>query len=68
MTWMGGMRGGVGKRYKEGEDICIHLADALCCTAETNTMLLVSQIQKRIFQLSDQIGGQIVNNIPESRQ
>ena len=64
---MGGMRGGVGKRYKEGEDICIHLADALCCTAETNTMLKsnYSQTQKRIFQLSDQIGGQIVNNIPE---
>ena len=23
----------------EGRDICIHIADSLCCTAETNTTL-----------------------------
>ena len=26
-------------RVKEGGDICIHIADLLCCTAETNTTL-----------------------------
>ena len=31
---------GEGEREaKEGGDICIHIADSLCCTAETNTTL-----------------------------
>ena len=29
--------GGMGKW--EGGDICVHIADSLCCTAETNTTL-----------------------------
>ena len=32
--WDGG-----GRDAEEGGDICIHIADALCCTAETNTTL-----------------------------
>ena len=30
---------GVGREGQEGEDICIHVADLLCCAAETNTTL-----------------------------
>ena len=33
---MGGMGSG-GREVREGGDICIHIADSLCCTAETNT-------------------------------
>ena len=32
--WDGGAR-----EVQEGEDICIHIADSLHCTAETNTLL-----------------------------
>ena len=37
----GPQRGGIeGQREaQEGEDICIHIADSYCCTAETNTAL-----------------------------
>jgi len=35
----GGMGRGGGRKVPEGEDICIHIADSLCCTAETNTPL-----------------------------
>ena len=37
----GPQRGGMGGRREaqEGEDICIHIADSYCCTAETNTTL-----------------------------
>ena len=28
-----------GKEIQKREDICIHIADALCCTAGTNTTL-----------------------------
>ena len=28
------------KKILKRWDICIHMADSLCCTAETNTMLL----------------------------
>ena len=28
-----------GREAEEGGDICIHRADSLCCTAETNTTL-----------------------------
>ena len=35
--WEGG--GGGGRDVQEGGDICTHLADSLCCTAETNTTL-----------------------------
>ena len=35
---MGGMAGGLGE-VQEGGDICIHIADSLHCTAETNTTL-----------------------------
>ena len=29
-----------GKEAQEGGDICIHIVDSLCCTAETNITLL----------------------------
>ena len=32
---MGGMGSG-GREVQKGGDICIHIADSLCCTAETN--------------------------------
>ena len=35
--WDGG--GGRGREVQEGGDICIHIADSLRCTAETNTKL-----------------------------
>ena len=28
------------KSKKKREDMCIHIADSLCCTTETNTTLL----------------------------
>ena len=33
--------GGMGseREVQEGGDICIHIADPLCCTAETNTIM-----------------------------
>ena len=31
--------GGGGREFQEGGDICICIADSLCCTAETNTTL-----------------------------
>ena len=39
MTSRDGMGRGVGGDVQEGGDICIHLADSGCCTAETNTTL-----------------------------
>ena len=30
---------GVGKEAQDGGDICIHIADSLHCTTETNTTL-----------------------------
>ena len=36
---MGGMGRGDEREAQEGWDICIHIADPLCCTAETNTTL-----------------------------
>ena len=30
---------GGGREAHEGGDICIHMADSQCCTAETNTIL-----------------------------
>ena len=38
-TYMCGMGGGCGREVQEGGDICIHIADSLCYTAETNTTL-----------------------------
>ena len=35
--WDGG--GGGGREVQEGGDICIHIADSLRCTAETNITL-----------------------------
>ena len=35
--WDGGVAGG--REVQEGGDICIHTADSLHCTAETNTTL-----------------------------
>ena len=32
--WDGG-----GREAQEGGDICIHIADSLCCTAETNNIV-----------------------------
>ena len=37
LTRMGGGAGG-GRQLQEGEDISVHVADALCCTAETNSI------------------------------
>ena len=34
-----GWDGGGGREVQEGEDIGIHIADSLHCTAETNTTL-----------------------------
>ena len=34
-----GWDGGGRREVQEGEDICIHIADSLRCTAETNTTL-----------------------------
>ena len=28
-----------GRETQEGGEICIHIADSVCCTAETNTTL-----------------------------
>ena len=36
---MGGMEGEGEKEVQKGGDICIHIADSLHCTAETNTTL-----------------------------
>ena len=35
MTWMGGW-GWSGREAQQGEDVCIHIADSLHCTAKTN--------------------------------
>ena len=32
------MRGG--REGQEGDDICVHTADSLCCAAETNTIIV----------------------------
>ena len=32
-----GWDGGGGREVQEGKDICIHIADSLYCTGETNT-------------------------------
>ena len=32
--WNGGWR-----VFREGEDICVHIADSYCCTAETKAAL-----------------------------
>ena len=34
-----GWDGGAGREVQEGGDIGVHVADSLCCTAETNTTL-----------------------------
>ena len=40
MTYLGGWDGGgCGREVQEGGEICIHTADSLHCTAETNTTL-----------------------------
>ena len=31
-----------GKEIQKREDICIHIADSHCCTAETNTTLKIN--------------------------
>ena len=31
-----------GKEIKKQEDICIHMADSLCCTAKTDTVCKAS--------------------------
>ena len=36
MGWEGGKEG------QEGGDVCIHIADSLCCTAETNKTLYIN--------------------------
>ena len=37
MTYRSGV--GFGQEDQEGKNICIHIADPLCCTAESNTTL-----------------------------
>ena len=46
-----GWDGKVGKEAQEGRDICIHISDSLCCTAETNTKSNYNPIKmlKKIF-------------------
>ena len=39
-----------GKEIQKRGDICIHTADSLCCTAETNTMLSSNYTPKKIHQ------------------
>lgn len=34
-----GWDGGGGREAHERGDICIHISDSLCCTADTNTTL-----------------------------
>ena len=36
---------GRGWEVQEGGHICIHIADSLCCTAETNTRCKVMTLQ-----------------------
>ena len=38
-----------GKEIQKRGDICIHIADSLCCTAETNTTLHSNYIPIRFF-------------------
>ena len=42
MVLCDGLEGGVGigggGKVKEGEDICIHMANSCCCMAEANTI------------------------------
>ena len=44
MTWRGAMEVG-GREVQEKRDICMHIVDSLCCTAETYTMLHSKLIQ-----------------------
>ena len=37
--WPRGWDGGGVREAQEGGEICIHIADLFCCTAETNTTL-----------------------------
>ena len=34
-----GVRQGDAKEAQEGEDVCVYIANSLCCIAETNTIL-----------------------------
>ena len=34
-----GRQGGSGEGVQEAGDVCVHIADSLCCTAETKTTL-----------------------------
>ena len=38
---------GWGREVPEGGDVCIHITDALRCTAETNTTLYYTPIEKK---------------------
>ena len=47
----------VGRKDQEGRDICIHIADQWCCTAETNThcktiILQLKKLKDKIFKIS----------------
>ena len=39
-----------GREVQEGGDICIHIADSLCCTAESSAVLLTNYtpIKKKV--------------------
>ena len=38
------------RKLKKRGDICIHIADSLCCTAETNTTLYSNNKRNKIFE------------------
>ena len=35
-----------GERKPKRKNICVHVADSLCCTAETNHIATISQLKK----------------------
>ena len=39
VTEVGGMEDGGEREIQEAGDVCIHIADTLCCTAETNNIV-----------------------------
>lgn len=47
----GGMEG-AGKEAEEGGDVCTHVADSLCCAAETNTPLQSNYTPVNFFEVT----------------
>ena len=38
------------KKIQKGGDICIHIADSLCCTIETDTTFEATLIQSKLIK------------------